>query len=45
VAASGAAQLVVVGSRGYTRVDGPWLGTTADQLLRHVQCPIMIVRC
>ena len=44
VTASDDAQLVVVGSRGHSRITGPRLGTTADQLLRHVQCPIMIVR-
>jgi len=45
VKASAEAQLIVVGSRGHTSLAGLRLGATADQLLHHVHCPIMIVRC
>jgi nucleotide-binding universal stress UspA family protein len=44
VEASRAAQLVVVGAKGNARHSGPRLGTTTEQLLHHVHCPIMIVR-
>ena len=45
VAASRAAQLLVVGSKGNASLAGLRLGATTHQLLHHAQCPIIIVRC
>lgn len=44
VAASAAAQLMVVGSRGHGDFPGERLGATTYQLLHHSHCPIMVVR-
>ncbi|WP_072691637.1 universal stress protein [Rhodococcus marinonascens] len=38
------AQLVVVGSHGHGRLVGALLGSTSQNLLHHVTCPIMICR-
>ncbi|MGO4201926.1 universal stress protein [Rhodococcus sp. TAF43] len=38
------AQLVVVGSRGRSRLTGVVLGSTSQNLLHHASCPIMICR-
>ncbi|MDV7084281.1 universal stress protein [Rhodococcus sp. IEGM 248] len=38
------AQLVVVGSHGHNRLAGAFLGSTGQNLLHHVACPITICR-
>lgn len=38
------AQLVVVGSHGHNRLTGAFLGSTSQNLLHHVACPITICR-
>jgi nucleotide-binding universal stress UspA family protein len=44
VAASHEAQLVVVGSRGVGGLRGLLLGSTAQVLLHHAACPVLVVR-
>jgi nucleotide-binding universal stress UspA family protein len=41
---SKAADLLVVGSRGYGGFLGLLLGSTADQVVKHTQCPTVVVR-
>ncbi|PBC40071.1 universal stress protein [Rhodococcus sp. ACS1] len=38
------AQLVVVGSHGHNRLAGALMGSTSQNLLHHVACPLMICR-
>lgn len=38
------AQLVVVGSRGHSRLRGVLLGSTSQNLLHHAECPVMVCR-
>lgn len=38
------AQLVVVGSRGHSRLRGVLLGSTSQNLLHHAACPVMVCR-
>ncbi|WP_430332580.1 universal stress protein [Rhodococcus sp. ACT016] len=38
------AQLVVVGSRGRSRIRGVLLGSTSQNLLHHARCPVMVCR-
>jgi len=38
------AQLVVVGSRGRSRIRGVLLGSTSQNLLHHAPCPVMVCR-
>jgi nucleotide-binding universal stress UspA family protein len=44
IAASTAADLVVVGSRGLGGVSGLLLGSTSEQVVRHAHCPVLVVR-
>ncbi len=39
-----AVDLVIVGSRGRTRVERAVLGSVSDHIVRHVPCPVLIVR-
>lgn len=41
---SARAQLVVVGSRGHSRIRGVLLGSTSQNLLHHAGCPVMVCR-
>jgi nucleotide-binding universal stress UspA family protein len=38
------AQLVVVGSRGRSRLRGVLLGSTSQNLLHHAECPVIVCR-
>lgn len=44
VAMSAGASLVVVGSRGRGSVRGPLLGSVSGEVLRHAECPVVVVR-
>jgi nucleotide-binding universal stress UspA family protein len=37
------ADLLVLGSRGHSRVAGLFLGSTADRCARHASCPVLVV--
>lgn len=43
-ATSEAADLIVVGSRGRSRVERLVLGSVSDHVVRHAPCPVLIVR-
>ncbi len=43
-AASEAADLIVVGPRGRSRVERLVLGSVSDHVVRHATCPVLIVR-
>ena len=44
VAASGGADLLVVGSRGHTGFVEALLGSTGQHCVRHATCPVVVVR-
>ena len=38
------ADLVVLTTRGYTGLKNVWLGSTAERVVRHARCPVLVVR-
>ena len=44
VAKDGGYDLVVMGHRGHSRVWGTFMGTTAEKVMRHVTCRVLVVR-
>jgi nucleotide-binding universal stress UspA family protein len=43
-AAAGAFDLLVIGQSGHSGVWGTFLGTTADKVVRHAPCSVLVVR-
>jgi nucleotide-binding universal stress UspA family protein len=43
-AAAEQADLVVIGTRGRNRIERAVLGSVSDHVVRHAQCPVLIVR-
>lgn len=43
-AATGAFDLLVIGQTGQSGVWGTFLGTTADKVVRHAPCSVLVVR-
>ena len=39
-----AADLIVVGTHGFKGVENPLMGSTAERVVRHASCPVLIVR-
>ena len=39
-----AADLIVLGTHGFSRVENPIMGSTAERVVRHAPCPVLIVR-
>lgn len=44
VRAAGAADVVVMGARGLGHVTRLFLGSVSEQVLRHADCPVLIVK-
>lgn len=42
-AGAGAADLIVIGTHGYTGLKRAWLGSTAERVVRHAPCPVLTV--
>jgi hypothetical protein len=38
------ADMIVLTTHGYTGVNHFWLGSTAERVVRHATCPVMVVR-
>jgi len=38
------ADLIVIGTHGRTGLDHALLGSTAERVVRHAPCPVMVVR-
>jgi nucleotide-binding universal stress UspA family protein len=38
------ADLIVIGHSGHSSVWGTFLGTTADKIVRHAACSVLVVR-
>lgn len=36
--------LIVTATRGYTGLKHVWLGSTAERIVRHARCPVLVVR-
>ncbi len=43
-AKTGGADLIVVTTHGYTGLKHAWLGSTAERVVRHAPCPVLVVR-
>jgi universal stress protein A len=41
---SGGADLIVIGSHGYSGLKRVLLGSTAEKVVRHATCPVLVVR-
>jgi len=39
-----AADLIVLTTHGYTGLRHVWLGSTAERVVRHALCPVLVVR-
>lgn len=37
------ADLIVIGARGHSKLDRLLLGTTAERVVRHARCPVLVV--
>ncbi len=44
VAKTGGADLIVLTTHGYTGLKHVWLGSTAERVVRHAPCPVLVVR-
>jgi nucleotide-binding universal stress UspA family protein len=40
----GGADLIVISTHGYTGLKHAFLGSTAERVVRHAQCPVLVVR-
>jgi universal stress protein A len=38
------ADLIVLTTHGYTGLKHVWLGSTAERVVRHASCPVLVVR-
>ena len=38
------ASLIVVGTHGYSRVEHVLMGSTAEKVVRHAHCPVLVIR-
>src|SRR5207237_129457 len=36
--------LIIISTHGYTGLKHAWLGSTTEQVVRHVPCPVLVVR-
>jgi len=43
-AKTGSADLIVLTTHGYTGLKHVWLGSTAERVVRHAPCPVLVVR-
>ena len=43
-AREGTADLIVLTTHGYTGLKHVWLGSTAERVVRHAPCPVLVVR-
>ena len=43
-ASESGAQLIVIATHGYTGLKHVYLGSTAERVVRHAPCPVLVVR-